>query len=197
MAHRHLWYLITKFVKNYQSLIKMASNIIFIVAFSGGLKCPQKFISTAHSARSKIVPDRVKKIYLVNTYLNQVICGRGEPSTLHTNSTVLPSAADMHWTLSKTLGALESSPSLGSAKLVSKSLYLLQIHYLLQRFFCNVIFATFCKEFHDYIMDEAWNQSSVSQVIEPGLLTQISYILRRPQNLIKKTSQCYLTLIIQ
>ena len=74
----------------------MASNIIFIVAFSGGLKCPQKFISTAHSARSKIVPDRVKKIYLVNTYLNQVICGRGEPSTLHTNSTVLPSAADMH-----------------------------------------------------------------------------------------------------
>ena len=135
MAHRHLWYLITKFVKNYQSLIKMASSIIFIVAFSGGLKCPQKFISTAHSARSKIVPDRVKKIYLVNTYLNQVICGRGEPSTLHTNSTVLPSAADMHWTLSKTLGALESSPSLGSAKLVSKSLYLLQIHYLLQRFF--------------------------------------------------------------
>ena len=145
---------------------------------------PQKFISTAHSARSKIVPDRVKKIYLVNTYLNQVICGRGEPSTLHTNSTVLPSAADMHWTLSKTLGALESSPSLGSAKLVSKSLYLLQICYLLNVIFCNVFFAMlslprFAKNFMIiYVMDEAWNQSSVSQVIEPGLLTQISYILR-------------------
>ena len=139
MAHRHLWYLITKFVKNYQSLIKMASNTIFIVAFSGGLKCPPKILFNC-SARSKIVPDRVKKIYLVNTYLNQVICGRGEPSTLHTNSTVLPSAADMHWTLSKTLGALESSPSLGSAKLVSKSLYLLQIHYLLNVIFCNVFF---------------------------------------------------------
>lgn len=117
-------------------------------------------------ARSKIVHVRVKKIHLVNTYLNQVICGRGEPSTLHTNSTVLPSAADMHWTLSKTLGALESWPSLGSAKFVSKSLFLVQIRYLLNVIYCNVFlamlsFATFCKECHDYVMDEAWDQSSV------------------------------------
>ena len=169
----------------------MASNTIFIVAFSGGLKCPPKILFNC-SARSKIVPDRVKKIYLVNTYLNQVICGRGEPSTLHTNSTVLPSAADMHWTLSKTLGALESSPSLGSAKFVSKSLYNLEIRYLLNVIFCNAflqcyLFPRFAKNVM-IIMDEAWDQSSVSDIRShwTRIIKSNFYILRRSQNLKKK-----------
>ena len=37
-TQRHLWYLI----QNYQKFIEMTSNMIYIVAFRGGLKCPRK-----------------------------------------------------------------------------------------------------------------------------------------------------------
>ena len=37
LAHRHIWYF-----QNYQNFIEMNSNMIDIVAFGGGLKCPRK-----------------------------------------------------------------------------------------------------------------------------------------------------------
>ena len=46
--------------------------------------------------------------------LNQVICGRGLPSTLHTNSAAHPSGADCDVTFSMMRGANVSSPLLGS-----------------------------------------------------------------------------------
>ena len=38
LAHMHLWYVL----QNYQNFTEMTSNMIHIVAFGCGLKCPHK-----------------------------------------------------------------------------------------------------------------------------------------------------------
>ena len=38
LAHRRLWYIL----QNYQNFIEMTSNMTYIVALGGGLKCPHK-----------------------------------------------------------------------------------------------------------------------------------------------------------
>ena len=51
---------------------------------------------------------------MIAVCLNQVICGRGLPSTLQTNSAAHPSGADCDETFSMMRGANVSSPLLGS-----------------------------------------------------------------------------------
>ena len=49
LAHRRLWYF-----KNYQNLMEMTSNMIYIVALGVGLKCPRKVHLNTQWGRGQI-----------------------------------------------------------------------------------------------------------------------------------------------